>query len=120
MAEDLALSTVGDDASLKTSLTDMLDILRRNGIMYTLLGGLRRFDASPQENSTEAAQPEGIWGKKKQTLSRPLDASLSGHSTAMLTLVPILPVWVSFGKKFPSGRMQRAPHAGHPARLAYR
>ena len=64
MAEDLALSTVGDDASLKTSLTDMLDILRRNGIMYTLLGGLRRFDASPQENSTEAAQPEGIWEKK--------------------------------------------------------
>lgn len=71
MAEDLALSTVGDDASLKTSLTDMLDILRRNGIMYTLLGGLRRFDASPQENSTEAAQPEGIWGKKTKLCLAP-------------------------------------------------
>lgn len=71
MAEDLALSTVGDDASLKTSLTDMLDILRRNGIMYTLLGGLRRFDASPQENSTEAAQPKGIWGKKTKLCLAP-------------------------------------------------
>lgn len=71
MAEDLALSTVGDDASLKTSLTDMLDILRRNGIMYTLLGELRRFDDSPQEKSTEAAQPEGIWGKKTKLCLAP-------------------------------------------------
>lgn len=71
MAEDLALSPAKDDAALKTSLTDMLDILRRNGITHTLLGGLRRFDDSSQEKNTEGAQPEGIWGKKTKLCLAP-------------------------------------------------
>lgn len=68
MADDLTLSP-SEDAALAASMGDMLDILRRNGVQYTLLGPLRRF-ASRQEKYGGTVRG-GIWGKKTKLCLAP-------------------------------------------------